>query len=95
MHTEKQIENYLKRKFEDIGAIVLKFTSPGQAGVPDRIIILPNGSTIFVEVKKKGGKVAPLQKYWNQKINNQGADAHFVWSYEGVDNLLGAYGYEL
>ena len=49
MHTEKQIENYLKRKFESIGAIVLKFTSPGQAGVPDRIIICP--TLVFEQTK--------------------------------------------
>lgn len=91
MHTEKQIENYLKRKFESIGAIVLKFTSPGQAGVPDRIIILPNGSTIFVEVKCKTGRIAPLQQHWVDKINKQGGHACFVWSYEDVDRLLEGY----
>ncbi|USL89241.1 nuclease [Bacillus phage vB_BceS_LY1] len=93
MHTEKQIENYLKRKFESIGSIVLKFTSPGQAGVPDRLIILPDGFTIFVEVKCKTGRVAPLQQHWVDKINKQGANAHFVWSYEDVDKLLGVYGF--
>lgn len=88
MHTEKQIENYLKRKFESIGAIVLKFTSPGQAGVPDRIIILPNGQTIYVEVKKKTGRLAPLQLHWIDKLHRQGASVYVVWCYEDVDNLL-------
>ncbi|AFE86285.1 VRR-NUC domain-containing protein [Bacillus phage PBC1] len=88
MHTENQIENYLKKQFEKIGAIVLKFTSPGTSGVPDRIIILPTGETIYVEVKKKGGLVAPLQQYWIDKLRKQGADAFIVWSYEDVDKLL-------
>ncbi|AXN58313.1 endonuclease [Bacillus phage Wes44] len=95
MHTEKQIENYLKRKFESIGAIVLKFTSPGQAGVPDRIIILPDGLTIFVEVKCKTGRLAPLQQHWIRKLHKQGAYAWVVWSYEDVDRILEAHGYAI
>ncbi|UZT28607.1 nuclease [Bacillus phage vB_BceS_LY5] len=88
MHTEKQIENYLKKKFEQIGSIVLKFNSAGAAGVPDRLIILPDGQTIYVEVKCKTGRIAPLQQYWVDKINKQGAHAYFVWSYEDVDRIL-------
>lgn len=88
MHTEKQIENYLKRQFEKIGAIVLKFTSPGTSGVPDRIILLQGGTTLFVEVKCKTGKLAPLQKYWIDKINKHYHEAHVVWSYEDVDALI-------
>lgn len=95
MHTEKQIENYLKRKFESIGSIVLKFTSPGQAGVPDRIIILPDGYTIFVEVKCKTGRVAPLQEYWRKKLIRQGAEAFFVWSYDDVDKLIKQMGFSV
>lgn len=93
MHTEKQIENYLKKKFESIGSIVLKFTSPGSAGVPDRIIILPDGTTLYVEVKCKTGRIAPLQQYWVDKINKQGAYACFVWSYQDVDRLLEVHGF--
>ncbi|AUR81229.1 nuclease [Bacillus phage Carmen17] len=93
MHTEKQIENYLKRKFESIGAIVLKFTSPGQAGVPDRLILLKGGRSIFVEVKKKGGVLSPLQKHWIEKINKHYHEVYVVWSYEDVDALLKKVGF--
>lgn len=40
MKTEKDIENYLKKK---CAGLCLKFTSPGTIGVPDRIVVLPKG----------------------------------------------------
>ncbi|MGE7839590.1 VRR-NUC domain-containing protein [Lysinibacillus sp. NPDC093712] len=58
---ESQIENYLKREIEKLGGLCYKFVSPGNRGVPDRLIILPNGQVIFVELKNETGKLSPIQ----------------------------------
>ncbi|MEK3887468.1 VRR-NUC domain-containing protein [Bacillus sp. FSL K6-3431] len=59
------LESYLERKFakaiKNIGGQALKFTSPGMAGVPDRLVLLPGGKVIFAELKKPGEKLRPLQ----------------------------------
>ena len=40
---ESSIENRLKKEIEKLGGKALKFVSPGIAGVPDRIVLLPYG----------------------------------------------------
>ena len=58
---EKQIEEYLRKCVKDIGGKAYKFVSPGNDGVPDRLVCLPNGRVIFVELKAPGEKPRPLQ----------------------------------
>ena len=59
---EYAIEKYLIRKAQARGGACLKFTSPGTAGVPDRIVILPGGKIGFAEMKAPGKKPRRLQK---------------------------------
>ena len=65
---EKDIEKYLKNQIDDMGGLCLKFISPGNAGVPDRIVILPGGRVWFVELKAEGGRVRPLQIWWQKRL---------------------------
>ncbi len=48
---ESSIESYLVRKVKEHGGLCYKFVSPGNPGVPDRIIITPTGKTVYVELK--------------------------------------------
>lgn len=59
---EKELERKLKKRVEELGCLCLKFESPGYTGVPDRIILLPGGSVVFVEMKAPGRKERPRQK---------------------------------
>ncbi len=58
---EKQIEQKLVQETRKCGGICPKFTSPGFAGMPDRLALLPDGKMAFVEVKAPGKKPRPLQ----------------------------------
>ena len=49
---EKQIEKYFTDKLKELGCIVWKFTSPGTAGVPDRIVIIWESSFRRIESTK-------------------------------------------
>ena len=60
MIDERDVERYLIKECEKRGWLCWKFVSPGRRGVPDRIVIRP-GSAAFVEVKRKGGRISPLQ----------------------------------
>ena len=55
---ESTIEARLAREVRKLGGLCYKFTSPGAPGVPDRIIILPGGLVVFVELKTS----APFRK---------------------------------
>ena len=39
---ESQIESYMVRKVKEHGGLCFKFVSPGNPGVPDRIVITPH-----------------------------------------------------
>lgn len=58
---EKAIEGKLVQMVKASGGIAPKFVSPGFAGMPDRIVLLPGGHIGFVEVKAPGEKPRPLQ----------------------------------
>ena len=51
---EKFVEQKLVRAVKAMGGIAPKFTSPGMAGMPDRLILLPDGKMGFVELKAFG-----------------------------------------
>ena len=58
---EKVIERKLVKAVRSKGGISPKFVSPGFDGVPDRLVLLPDGKCGFVEVKAPGRKPRPLQ----------------------------------
>lgn len=68
MKLEKEIEKEYGMKVKRLGGEFLKFVSPNNAGVPDRIAIYPNGRIEFIEFKKKGGRLSALQKWWGRRL---------------------------
>lgn len=58
---EKRIEQKLMMEVRRCGGMALKFVSPSYSGMPDRLILLPDGKVAFVEVKAPGKKTRPLQ----------------------------------
>lgn len=57
---ESKIEQHLVREVQLIGGQALKLNT-SKRGMPDRIVLLPGGRTIFVELKAPGKKPRPLQ----------------------------------
>lgn len=70
---EREVEAALVRKVKDAGGYCLKWTCPGWTGVPDRLVLLPHGRIIFVELKRpKGGKFSPMQEWWARTLRELG-----------------------
>ncbi len=53
---EKDIEQYLRKKVKEAGGLALKLVCPGYTGVPDRLILFPEGRAYFAETKDTGEK---------------------------------------
>lgn len=87
MLREKEIEAYLRIRIKKLGGIAYKFTSPGNDGVPDRIILLPEGKINFVELKAPGKKPSKLQKVQINRIKKLGYDVYVIDSKELVDKI--------
>jgi len=58
---EKEIEKKLALEVKQRGGLAVKFLSPGIYGMPDRIVLMPEGKMAFVEVKAPGKRPRPLQ----------------------------------
>lgn len=79
---ESQIEAKLVRMVRDRGGLCYKFVSPGNPGVPDRLIITPAGRTVYVELKTETGRLASIQKWQLREMQKRGADVRVV---KGMD----------
>lgn len=86
--SEKLIEQHLRNQIKNLGGIAFKFVSPGNAGVPDRIILLPTGRVVFVELKAPGKKSTALQTLQQERIENLGFQVLILDSKEQVDEFV-------
>lgn len=85
---ESSLENKLKKAVEDAGGKCLKFVSPGLRGVPDRICLFPGERTAFVEMKKTGGTLRPLQEKCKRDFKKLGFHVYVIDSKEKIRAFL-------
>ena len=85
---ESQIESYLVKKVKEHGGLCYKFVSPGNPGVPDRIVITPAGKTIYVELKTDIGRLANIQKWQRSEIEKRRADVRVLYGMTAVKEFL-------
>lgn len=85
---EREIEEYLRLGVKRLGGIAFKFTSPGNAGVPDRLIVMPDNRIYFVELKRSGGKTSHLQNRQIGRLRDLGCSVSVIDSKEGVGKFL-------
>lgn len=77
---EKDIEKKLVAMVKRHGGLCLKWVCPGWVGVPDRIILLPGGCVMFVELKRPlGGRLSKMQVWWAQKLIELGFTHCVIW----------------
>ena len=74
MDREKDIEKRMKQKIEASGGLCFKFLSPGNAGVPDRIAVLPRGTVWFLELKTETGELSHIQEWQIRRLRDAGAN---------------------
>lgn len=69
---EKQIERKLTKAVKIRGGIALKLVSLSYDGMPDRLVLLPGGILMFVEVKAPGKAPRPLQSARHNQLRRLG-----------------------
>ena len=87
---EKTIEEKLVTAVKAAGGVCWKFTSPGTAGVPDRIVLMPYGGIGFVEVKAPGKKPRPLQRLRIKTLQRLGFKTFVLDSPEQIGGIIDA-----
>lgn len=85
---EKNIEKFLVREVKKLGGKAYKFISPGNSGVPDRIVIFNKRPPIFVELKTDKGRLSDLQKVQCKKLIGLGQKVEVLYGKEDVDVFI-------
>ena len=86
--SEKAIEAYLVRKVKDLGGVCLKYSNPGVVGYPDRVVLLPGGVVVWVELKSTGKHPEKIQQLRIDQLRDMGHNVAVVDSKDQVDTLL-------
>ena len=82
---ESELEKILTDEIRKAGGRSYKWVSPGNSGVPDRIVFLPGGKVHFVELKADSGKTGPQQKVQIKRLQVLGQDVRVV---KGISGLI-------
>lgn len=85
---ERDIEKHLVDGVKKLGGRAYKWTSPGNDGVPDRIVILPGRPPIFVELKTDRGRLTALQNVQIGRLRDLGQDVRVLYGTDGVSRFL-------
>lgn len=85
---ESKIEKKLALTVKKRGGLALKFTSPSFSGMPDRLLLFPDGKLAFAEIKAPGGKPRPLQISRIEKLRSLGFKVYVVDSIEMIGGVI-------
>lgn len=85
---EKDIERKLVSEVKKMGGRAYKWVSPGNDGVPDRIVILPGMHPVFVELKTESGKLSALQRTQIRRLLDMGQDVRVLKGIREVEQFL-------
>jgi hypothetical protein len=85
---EKQIEQKLTLMVKSAGGIAPKFVSPGFAGMPDRLVLLPNGVFAFAELKAPGMHPRALQVARHEMLRRLGFRVYVIDGIEQIGGML-------
>lgn len=91
---ERDIERILTQEVKKLGGRAYKWVSPGNDGVPDRIVIFPGRRPIFVELKTEEGKLTALQSVQLKRLRELGQQAVVVRGIDGLSRFFQENGYE-
>lgn len=91
---EKDIEKILVGEVKKLGGRAYKWVSPGNDGVPDRIVVFPDRPPVFVELKSDTGKLSPLQEVQINRLRELGQAVFVVKGIDGVSEFFQLAGYE-
>jgi hypothetical protein len=89
---EKVLERHLSDYCREENIIYIKGSAAGKRGFPDRMLIR-SGKVLFLELKRKGCKPRPIQRYWMNKLREEGIDAEWTDNYaDAVRYIKGVFG---
>ncbi|MGL5436589.1 MAG: VRR-NUC domain-containing protein [Lachnospiraceae bacterium] len=90
---ESEIEKVLVSEVKKLGGRAYKWISPGNDGVPDRIVVLPGYPPVFVELKTDTGRLTPVQRVQIGRLTALGQRVEVTYGISGIIQIFKKYGY--
>lgn len=85
-------ENKIERKLCDgvrrLGGRAYKLVSPGCAGLPDRLVCLPDGTVFFTELKTEKGRLSPQQRRRVDELSKMRQRVRVLYGERDVEEFL-------
>ena len=85
---ESAVDKKLLDGARKYGWLPMKFVSPGNDGVPDRILFGPRGRVILVELKTETGTLSPIQRLQIKRLRRVGHDVRVLYGPKDVEKFL-------
>jgi hypothetical protein len=86
---EIAIEIALRDGVEARGGHCLKLSPRWYVGIPDRLVLLPGGVIVFVELKRpRGGVLGRKQGWWRTALQRLGFRVEHLNTIEAVEHFL-------
>lgn len=86
--SEKAIERYLVEQARQNGLPCLKYSNPNMVGYPDRLLVLPGGGVVWVELKSKGRKPTKIQQIRMSELTGMGHLVEVIDNKTDIDKLI-------
>lgn len=86
--SEKSIERYLVEQAKQNGLLCLKYSNPNMVGYPDRLLVLPGGGVVWVELKSKGRKPTKIQQIRMSELTGMGHLVEVIDNKADIDKLI-------
>lgn len=90
---ESEIEKVLVSEVKKLGGRAYKWQSPGNDGVPDRIVIFPERTPVFVELKTDKGRLSAIQNVQICRLKALGQQVEVTYGITGIVQFFKKYGY--
>lgn len=90
---ERDIEQILVREVKNLGGRAYKWTSPGNNGVPDRIVFFADGRVAFVELKAEGGRPTKQQVVQMRRLRDLGQTVYLSVGIRGIVRFFREMGF--
>ena len=84
--SERALETWLVRYCREKGYICLKLGFI--VGIPDRLVLLPGGKAVFFELKCAAGRPTEAQKWWINRLTEQGFCATIAKTRTEITQIL-------
>lgn len=91
---ERDIEKIFASEVKKLGGMAYKWISPGNDGVPDRIVVFPGKPSVFVELKADTGRLTALQKAQIDRLKRLGQRVFVAKGIDGVSQFFQDMGFE-